>query len=642
MPPPTSLAASAVASPTRAGQPMSGADEFDAFYKGVRSRLLLQTYALTGDLPAARSAVRDSFIVAWHHWRKVSRREDPEAWVRPHAWAQAQRRHTARIWHRDKKLDAEARSTLEALGKLPLVQRKALLLAHLSTLSMAAMAGELGLSLAEAENKLQLATSRFSVNRGVPTTSIRPLLEALRVQVDSVSWPRPTILRRAGGARRRTHTLIGVATAAAAVVVSGILVTDPEGIRATVDREPFSTSPAGTGASTSGPAARTVTGPQAFSGDDLLTENQVDDYVSGRKWRERVTSDNAEGDGLVLPCQQSRYADPRGAGALIRTFDTGSRKGADPSSAFQLTEISRSDAAARRAYRKSLDWYAGCTDRRLQLLATRRVTQVGDDATLLVLRSWAGRRPAMVVGVTRTGAITTTTLTLTPPAAAPSLDRAARLAAAAVNGLCARPEAGDCASRPRVRASAPVPVGAAPGMLAEIDLPPVSRVMRPWVGTEPRRADVNVAATGCDNTAFRGKQVSNGLTRSFVIPAAKLPAAFGITETVGTLRSGRARAFVADVRRKLGECPDRDRGLGTDVVRLAHRQSKSSDLTAWRLTTELDDNRSVTFLMGIVRRGSAVAQVGFVPEPPVTMGRGDFVSLVHRAAERLPAMPPPR
>ena len=86
---------------------MKRADEFDAFYKDARSRLLLQTYALTGDLPAARSAVRDSFIVAWHHWRKVSRQDDPEVWVRPYAWTHAQRRHTARIWHRDKSLDPE-------------------------------------------------------------------------------------------------------------------------------------------------------------------------------------------------------------------------------------------------------------------------------------------------------------------------------------------------------------------------------------------------------------------------------------------------------------------------------------------------------------------------------------------------------
>ncbi len=61
----------------------------------------------------------------------------------------------------------------------------------------------------------------------------------------------------------------------------------------------------------------------------------------------------------------------------------------------------------------------------------------------------------------------------------------------------------------------------------------------------------------------------------------------------------------------------------------------------WRLTTELDDRRSVTYLMGIVREGTAVGQVGFVPDRGVTMGTGDFVALVARAGERLPAMPPP-
>jgi hypothetical protein len=178
-------------------------------------------------------------------------------------------------------------------------------------------------------------------------------------------------------------------------------------------------------------------------------------------------------------------------------------------------------------------------------------------------------------------------------------------------------------------------------MLAEVDLPPVTRVKQPWVGTEPRRASVNVAATGCDNTAFTGKQISNNLTRSFVIPAAKLPAAFGITETVGTLRQARAQAFVAEVRRELDACPDRDMGLDTEVTRLAHRQSKARDLTVWRLTTELDDRRSVTYLMGIVREGTAVGQVSFVPDSGVTMGTGAFVALVERAGERLPAMPPP-
>ena len=57
---------------------MSAADDFDAFYKDARTALLQQTFALTGDLPASRSAVRDAFVAAWHHWRKVSRLEDRE------------------------------------------------------------------------------------------------------------------------------------------------------------------------------------------------------------------------------------------------------------------------------------------------------------------------------------------------------------------------------------------------------------------------------------------------------------------------------------------------------------------------------------------------------------------------------------
>ena len=173
-------------------------DEFDDFYKSTRTALLQQTFALTGDLPASRSAVRDAFVAAWHHWRKVSRLEDPEAWVRPLAWRHAQRRHSARIFHRDRKLDPEIRATLDALAKLPLAQRKVLLLTQLTDASMADMAREVGLPLHEAEQRLQTATSQFAMNRDVPTTGIRPLFEPLRDHVSDARWPRVTIVRRAG------------------------------------------------------------------------------------------------------------------------------------------------------------------------------------------------------------------------------------------------------------------------------------------------------------------------------------------------------------------------------------------------------------------------------------------------------------
>src|SRR6478672_6799104 len=147
---------------------MTDAEEFDAFYARSRSRLLAQTFALTGDLPASRGAVRDSFISAWHHWRKVRRLADPEAWLRPQAWTHAQRRHTGRIWHRDRSVEPEVRATLDALAKLPTLQRKALLLNQLTSTSLAQMARELGVTQDDAERRLQLASSQFSLLRGIP------------------------------------------------------------------------------------------------------------------------------------------------------------------------------------------------------------------------------------------------------------------------------------------------------------------------------------------------------------------------------------------------------------------------------------------------------------------------------------------
>ena len=73
-------------------------DSFESFYQDVRSGLLVQTYALTGDLHASQKAVRDAMVVAWHHWRKVSRLEDREDYVRPLAWSRALRRSQARWW----------------------------------------------------------------------------------------------------------------------------------------------------------------------------------------------------------------------------------------------------------------------------------------------------------------------------------------------------------------------------------------------------------------------------------------------------------------------------------------------------------------------------------------------------------------
>jgi hypothetical protein len=175
-------------------------------------------------------------------------------------------------------------------------------------------------------------------------------------------------------------------------------------------------------------------------------------------------------------------------------------------------------------------------------------------------------------------------------------------------------------------------------MLSEVDLPPVAGVDRPWIGTEARVAHTNLAASRCDVTRFDAEPMKRNMTRSFVIPEARLSDLFGPTETVGQLAETQARTFVAGVRNRLGSCADRE--LGTDVVRVSDMSTRSQDLTVWHVTTEISDEKSVTYLMGILRDGGSVAQIGFVPDGKVQMAPGAFITLAHRALDRLPALAP--
>ena len=311
--------------------------EFDAFYKAARDRLLLQTYALTGDLVAARSAVRDAYVVAWHHWRKLSRLGDPESSVRPHAWRHAQRRATVRPWHKEKGLDRDNRATLEALAALTNPQRRALLLTQLAAVSMEDMAREIGLQSDDAQRVLQNAASQFASQKNIPASSIPMTFAALATATTDVTWPRVTILRRAGAARRRMHTVVGAGAVVAALVASGAAVTDATGVRPTLDREQVA-GPAGNQAA---PGPEIVLPETSLLPGDVVRRTLIGDWAQG------PTHDNSVGNGVVLPCQpedaDSRYADPRGTAAWVRVF----RNGPAGESPRKLTEVVEASAQPR-------------------------------------------------------------------------------------------------------------------------------------------------------------------------------------------------------------------------------------------------------------------------------------------------------
>lgn len=598
--------------------------EFDAFYAATRDRLLLQTYALTGDLPAARGAVRDAYVAAWHHWRKVSRLEDPETWVRPHAWTHAQRRHTARIWHRDKSLDDDSRATLDALSKLSLQQRKVLLLTQLCSVSMEQMGREVGLTDDAAARELQTATAQFSLHRDIPSPTVRVPLEALAARLDRTRLPRVTIIRRAGAARRRTHTGVGVLAAVAALVGSGVLVHQTGGLTPALgDASAHGESAHGSDEDEVDPATMLDT-------DDLLTTEQVNALAPARSMRGPRTSDNTDGNGINTTCQEERFADTDGLAALVRKF----RFEGDPKlTALQSVELSASPRAARAAYAETIGWFSGCTDRRPQLLSAHELSGVGDEADLLVLRTWQEPVRTYTIAVARTGSVVTSVVRTFDDPREPRLDPMVDLTADAVSSLCRHEAAGACVTTPKVTRVPPPRATRAPGMLQEVDLPPVAGVAKPWVGTDPAVPKTNAAATRCDKAEFRGKAIRRASTRTFVIPGAKLPTAFGLTETLGRFRKpAQAVDFVASIRKSMGGCEDKD--LSTEVTRVHTQSDGDTELTIWHLETEVSDKRKVQFQMSVLRRGRVVVQLGFVPDAGHSIGDGAFHQLSLRALER--------
>lgn len=625
---------------------MRSPETFDAYYVETRARLLHEAFALTGDAPAARASVRDAFVVAWHHWRKVDALEDRDAYVRPLTFRRARRRHTARIWHRDKSLDPEARTTLDALSKLSTRQRELLVLNTLSALSLNDISRSVGLPRAEAERELQTAASQFSLHRDVPTPEIGRLLHDLAEPLASTRWPRASVVRRSGAARRRTHTVIGAAVATTALLVSGSLVASGSGAQPTSLSEEKATH----GVDVHDPDAGV--GEAVIDEAALLSSSQVERFGSRLDWEETGTSDNLAGDGLVAPCQRERFSDPDGLAALARTWEgsttkvvekrvgTGKKKrtrkqrvSTVQTTAVQIVERSRDEERAAASFDAASLWFAGCADPRTQLVRTSDVKRVGDDARQFRLRSW-GRTPSTItVGMARTGSLVVTTVVRT--SGSPLSDKASLGGlSAAVNALCGSDGAARCAGRATARTTAPLDIGALPGLLSVVDLPPVSAVRGPWVGTDPEKASrTNYASTRCDRTTFTGKGISLAKTRTFLFPETRDVDQLGLTQVVGSMKPRAADTFVEQVRTRVRQCGQAN--LGTTVTPLVSSSTKDTDLHAWALSMELNDKQSFPFLMAIVRDGTAVSQLGFSPQRNMTMGRDDFVALSRRVLERL-------
>jgi hypothetical protein len=447
-------------------------------------------------------------------------------------------------------------------------------------------------------------------------------LQGLDGALDDVSLPRASIIRRAGSKRRQVHTLIAVATAVVLAVGSGAVAYQPPPGQDRTDAFeqvlPQETP--------------TEEADQLPSAENLLDRHQISRLALGREWEVVRTHSNTGDDGLNTICQQERFADPDGLSALVRVFRADGKK---KRRAVQTVEVSANEDQASRAYRTTLGWYAGCQVGRLQLLRAYRVGNIGDEADVLVLRRWKRPVTTYTVAVARVGAVVTSTVGQTEGAAPTPPKEVAQSLADSVAMLCARSGATDCSTEPDTREVPPPPTGSAPGMLAPVDLPPVGDIRFPWVGTKvPARP--NPSVTTCDRAAFlpTGARLTKAWT--YVIPEAKVPAQFGLSQTVGVFASKRrAERFVSDVRARFGRCEDRD--LATDVLSSdSGRVARSTTFwSTWTFVTEVNERMSVRFRVGFVRNRDKVAQLTFVASPRDDIRTAHFRDLMVRAGDRL-------
>jgi hypothetical protein len=588
---------------------MPTAEEFDEFYVSTRRRLVLQTFALTGDLGASRTAVRDAYVAARHHWNKVGRTDDPEQWVRPRAWTIAQRRRTARRpWHREKSLNADQTQLFEALHKLTDGQRKSLVLTHLATVPMDEVGPELGETQERAERHLQAATGAVTGALGIDSTAIRARLESLGGITDMVKLPRPPIIRRNGLRRRRTHAVIGA--------VAAVLVTIGAGVLVVPTSEPAPPKPG-----------------SLVSKRMLLTSEQIAPLAPGQTWRVTGTSDNTRGEGKNSMCQTARFADKNGLGTWVRTFvATPPLRGL-----VQTVEISNSPGAAKKAYDTTMGWYSGCTVARIQLIDAYDVTGIGDEAQILRMRIPERNPRSFVIGVARTGALTTSAVLETQTKGPASAQLLVSALTSSVQNLCASRVAGACVGTVATRATLPPPSGETAGMLAIADLPVIARVMQPWAGTDPVAATVNVASTTCDKADFAKSGARSPVTRTYLIPEARLPKRFGLTETLGEFATERAASrFVERIVTRMKSCEDKELGSKVSHAVVQVKPSAEASYAMWRLENQINKKEvEVPFWMGVVQLGRYVAQVNLTPVGKFDVDKKTFQSLVVRARDRL-------
>jgi RNA polymerase sigma-70 factor (ECF subfamily) len=144
---------------------VSDDDQVAELYRVGFRRLVVQVYAVTGDMGEAQEAVQEAFLRALAAPRRIAGLANPEAWLRRVAVNTARSRHRrrrilARLLHRVPPAPVVADPSpdhvvlMAALRRLPTGQRDALALHYLADLPVDEVAETLGVSPGTVKSRL--------------------------------------------------------------------------------------------------------------------------------------------------------------------------------------------------------------------------------------------------------------------------------------------------------------------------------------------------------------------------------------------------------------------------------------------------------------------------------------------------------
>jgi RNA polymerase sigma-70 factor, ECF subfamily len=158
------------------GNRMTADRDFVAFYEASRGRLVVQLFAVTGDVQEAEDVVQEAFARAYARWGRVRGYELPEAWVRKVAFnlamqglRQARRAVVLRERldpMREPALATEQVEFVDALGRLPRRHRQVLVLRYLADLTVEQIAHDLGVPAGTVKSRLARARKGLAVQLG--------------------------------------------------------------------------------------------------------------------------------------------------------------------------------------------------------------------------------------------------------------------------------------------------------------------------------------------------------------------------------------------------------------------------------------------------------------------------------------------